>query len=174
MIILVFGNMGSGKTTIAKVLSEKLKFPHFNIDQYRIHFSDGTEAGEAKAKDLFVNSISGLDNVIIESLGVGILNEKLLHAFSVSPFKKLVVILQVELGVLENRIAGRDWNIPFPSRFGTPDKIIKDTNRRLFLEKSYLKWTQIANCQVKVFTNNKLTDKYLILTEILKYCHESD
>jgi len=52
--ILIVGNIGSGKSSLAHALSEATGFPYISIDDCRRVHSDGSASGEALAWSYFL------------------------------------------------------------------------------------------------------------------------
>ena len=78
MKILVFGNIGSGKTTVANRLKDKYPFEIISIDDYRRKFSDCSKEGEIIARDSFYRDAGKeKENQIIKCLGVGDVADRL-------------------------------------------------------------------------------------------------
>ena len=73
MIIFIVGNMASGKSSISKELTKKLKgFKHLELDEFRKkHNPNRTLAGDNKAQMELVEAIKNNKNVIVESTGTG-------------------------------------------------------------------------------------------------------
>jgi adenylate kinase family enzyme len=153
MIIFIFGNIGSGKSTIAKRLLLKLRYSYYSIDDFRKDFSDGSVDGENLAKKEFLKAISKKEFVIIESLGVGNLNHRLYEIYKNNLSKKIVVLLDVPKEICFERLRLRNWDIPFPKSYGTFEQIWENTHHRLFVEQQYLKWEKLPNCIFHICRN---------------------
>lgn len=116
MKILVFGNIGSGKSTLSRVISEKLnEFELVEIDDFRKRYGDGTMEAEQVAKRNFYNAIVPEKNQIIEVMGAGDTGEALFETMQSMPEQKLVIILKTPLEECILRLKERQWVVPYPA-----------------------------------------------------------
>ena len=112
--IILIGFMGSGKSTIGRILSEKYELKHIDTDWYiekeqNMKISDiFSKKGEEYFRNLETECIKKLidrykDNIVV-SVGGGLpvkdVNRKLLHTLGT------VVYLKAEVSTLENRLSG--------------------------------------------------------------------
>lgn len=117
MKILIFGNIGSGKTTLAKAVLDI--FPKFNyvaIDEFRRRFGDGGLDGEFEAVEQFLETIADEDaDQVIECTGVGRVGSLAWGALHDYPGPVIVVILQVDPETCLARTKDRVWSAtPYP------------------------------------------------------------
>jgi deoxyadenosine/deoxycytidine kinase len=158
MIILLFGNIGSGKTTLANELKKELGYEYLAIDDFRRKFGDNTVSGEHFSRDSFIAQSVGKSNVIIELLGVGTLTDKLFELLKKNLIPKLVAVLDVPREICLSRLDSRIWDIPFPGEFGSFQSILENTHQKLIIDKGYEKWLKMTNCRLEVFDNSKKSD----------------
>lgn len=148
MKILLFGNIGSGKTSISRrLLTEFPTFEYLAIDEFRKKYGDGTKKKEEEAKELFLNAIQTDDTPqIIESTGLGKLGEAIYDKLISCNDYVLVVVLQVEVPVLVERLQMREWDIPFPTRKVPLAKLLELSDKALagLLER----WYHRLNCTI--------------------------
>ncbi len=172
MIILLFGNIGSGKTSLANALVRKTGYAYYAIDEYRKKYSDGSHQGEEMARKYFLETLSKRNNIIIEALGVGSLSDQLYQVLADNWEEKLIVVLDVPEDICLRRISTRKWDIPFPESFGSPHKILHSTHRRLIIEKGYTNWLTLKNSNLKIFKNISETDANIIINYITRLVNE--
>ncbi len=136
MKILIFGLPGSGKTTLAKQLSSKLKALHFNADEIREKYDDWDFSPEGRLRQAY--------RMKFLSDGAIIAGKKVIADF-VCPTEKTRSEFNADFYIWMNTIsAGRfeDTNKIFekPSKTDyiveawedtTPDKIIKLINKKI-------------------------------------------
>jgi tRNA uridine 5-carbamoylmethylation protein Kti12 len=133
MIIHIWGNLCSGKTTTAKKLLKALdkqfpkKISYFAIDEYRKKYSDGKKIGEENAWMKLEDDVLDCgDNhiVIMESSGTS----WRLKYFDVD----LIIALQTPLSVCKQRTSFRKneyKKIPWPYESNLEDSIIAIENK---------------------------------------------
>ncbi len=116
MKLILIGNIGVGKTTIANLILERYKEAEFiSIDKIRKKHGDGTIEMENYCKDKFIEAIDLTAKFqIIELTGVGILGERLFKLLSNYNRPILVFYLTAPLEVLLNRAKEKIWDTPFP------------------------------------------------------------
>ena len=105
MKIILIGNIGAGKTTIAQKILEQYKEAEFvSIDVIRKKHGDGTTEKENYCKDKFIEAIDLKTKFqIIELTGVGVLGERLFELLSNYKQPILVFYLIASLEDLLNR-----------------------------------------------------------------------
>lgn len=69
--VLVIGNMGSGKSTVATLVSKRLGLRFFALDEFRTEHSDGSLAGEFLAKAEWFRQIQNHEECVLEFTGLG-------------------------------------------------------------------------------------------------------
>ena len=131
MKILLFGNIGSGKTTISKAITNKLDhWEYLAIDDFRRELSDGSLIGDSKAKSIFVKRISHDDSFqLIECTGLGRLGSSVYRRLQKYEGAVIVVILNVSLEDCLERIKERKWDIPFPENIVRGDTLVKKLDK---------------------------------------------
>ena len=116
MKIILIGNIGVGKTTIARKLLEKYKEADFvSIDEMRRRYGDGSTEKENYCKERFIKAIDFKAKIqVIELTGVGVLGERLFELLSIYQYPILVFHLIVPIDKLLKRVKKKVWDIPFP------------------------------------------------------------
>ena len=118
--ILIIGTMGSGKTTVTQIISQKTGFPCHSIDQCRREYGDGTVSGEYLAQTSFMKACSSAIGTVLEFSGCGDHYEWVGTALSESQIPVYVVWLDVPLSLCRRRIQNRENQVPFPIPWGDP------------------------------------------------------
>ncbi len=132
--VVVIGNIGSGKTGVAKHLADHFGWPFTGIDTLRQQFSDGTAAGEFRAWERFAADSQRADPRVLEFSGSGPMVHLVRHALSRSGGQVIVLWVDTPIDVCLSRIEGRTWETPYPD-FGVPmDSVVRDLGQRLLRE----------------------------------------
>ena len=149
MKILVFGNIGSGKSTLSQRIKGKLNvFELVAIDDFRKRYGDGTMEAEQVAKSSFYKAIVPKKNQIIEVMGAGDTGEALFEIMQSLPEQKFVIILRTSLEKCLLRLKERQWVIPYPA---PPEKaflLAKETDPLIRSGVMHRKWSQMTACAV--------------------------
>lgn len=115
MIILVVGNLKSGKTTLARKLWEDLKIPLMQIDEFRKIFSDGSRLGEERSWKMFLDQMARLDAGIFEMTGTGQYMDKVKDILKTKQTKKLLYKVCTDNAICSARLEAEPYqDIPFP------------------------------------------------------------
>ncbi|MGP1446693.1 MAG: hypothetical protein ACTTKO_04060 [Candidatus Limimorpha sp.] len=116
MKLILIGNIGAGKTTIANLIFERYKDAEFiSIDGIRKKYGDGTIERENYCKDKFIEAIDLKTKFqIIELTGVGVLGERLFELLSNYKQPILVFYLIAPLEDLLSRAKEKILDTPFP------------------------------------------------------------
>lgn len=174
MKILLFGNIGSGKTTLAKRLIETRPFELTAIDDFRRTHGDGTSEGELSARKHFFDSITEEKNQLIECTGVGKVAEGLFEIISQMAGPVIVLTLLVPQAVCKLRIAQRIWDIPFPHPLEKVDDLIDRTETRIQEGAIASLWNKCANSLQLYRENNNEKDLAHIAAELTALAKQPD
>lgn len=168
MKILILGNIGSGKTTIAKTLVENNPaWEYIAIDDFRKTFSDGTIKGDAKAKSAFVKKITHDDDrQIIECTGLGRLGSSVFRRLQKYEGKLLVIVLTVPLDTCIIRIKDRVWDIPFPKNITGGDELVKKLHKIYQSNFLFERWGLRDKTTFISISNKTVKEQELILSMI--------
>ena len=130
--LLLFGNFGTGKTTLGKALSEQvLGWPFVGLDECRRQCSDGSAAGEMAAWSSFLREAEAPEPRILECSGSGPFTFLLQHAVRRFRDCTMVFWLHAPLEVCLGRCTSRKDLPPYPD-FGVPyEDVIADVQRRV-------------------------------------------
>jgi shikimate kinase len=159
MKILIFGNICSGKTTLALRLSSEFKMEMLSIDDYRRKFGDGTWEAEKNVQEHFFKDISKDRNQIIETLGVGSVSEKLYSLLKTFNSIYICIILKADLDTLKKRVKDRKWDIPFPKPLSQVIPLLEKTQLRIENLEIQEKFSNLGN--VIFFESNfQIDDNY--------------
>jgi adenylate kinase family enzyme len=140
--VLVVGPIGSGKTLLLAQLAEKgfvkRKSNIYSIDSNRMDFGNGFMSGEFFAWGNFLQQIENPptnDNAGYEFSGTGrnVFNvaKAIAHSKEQVDCKWLVVYCLAPKPVLVERLAGREYNVPLPYTFSSPESSIDWMNTEL-------------------------------------------
>jgi len=134
MKVLIVGNLGAGKTTVAKALAAERNWPFLAIDDCRRRVSDGTPAGEVAAWATFLRELMVIGPAVVEFSGSGIFAPYVRFMLARTGQSVLVLWLDVPPERCLDRIRDRVWDIPYPD-FGVPlAEVIDDLHARLVQE----------------------------------------
>lgn len=172
MKVLLFGNVGSGKTTLINKLKELFSFEVIAIDDYRRKYGDGTKEGEILAKKNFLHSIILHKNQFIECIGVGQLADDLYESLSHTDEKIVCLTIIVPKEVCKTRLESRVWNIPFPEPLEKVFRLLEKTELRIENGLIEQKWGKLKNA-ILLFKNNILPcDADMIVKEVSMMLNE--
>jgi shikimate kinase len=130
--LLVFGNFGTGKTTLGKALSEKvLGWPFVELDECRRRFSDGSAAGELAAWSSFLREAEAQGSRILECSGSGPFIFLLRHALRRFESHTMVFWLRAPLTVCMQRKSCRKDKPPYPDFAVSYEAVMADVHRRV-------------------------------------------
>lgn len=164
--VILIGFMGSGKTTIGKIIADKknMKFVDMDLEIEKIEnkninqiFSENGEKYFREKEANLLKELSLMENTVI-STGGGIIESK----FNIEILKKqpCVIWLNANENTIENNVKNEIDKRP---------KLKEDDNLKLsikkLLNKRYDKYKESANIRVNV--NNKNVDQ--VVSEILVY-----
>lgn len=102
-LINIIGNIATGKSTLAKALSEQLDIPYISIDKYRERFYNGTAKAEKTAQETLIHDLVSPQLIILEHSGVGRYRYVYQRTFS----KTVTIICQQPLAIIKANINNR-------------------------------------------------------------------
>ncbi len=174
MKILVFGNIGSGKTTFCTALSKKLEgWEYLAVDDFRRTFSDGTMKADSVAKSAFVKSVSHDNRLqIIESSGFGRLGSSLHRRLQKYEGNLIVLVLVADLEICLKRLEKRIWDVPFPENTTRGNELVKKMDKQIFSNFLFDRWGTRNNTFFLQVPNNTMEDSNAIISAMDIYIHE--
>jgi broad-specificity NMP kinase len=124
LLISITGNICSGKSSVAEILSAKTGIPVFSIDQYRITFKAFDYDGERLAWFNLINDISRAKTAIFESSGLSANVDKVYSSFE----RRIIVFLDPDETILLRRLSQRRMKgyseVPYPFKKNSlPDSV---------------------------------------------------
>jgi|LSQX01.3.fsa_nt_gb adenylate kinase family enzyme len=158
MKLILIGNIGAGKTTLANLILEKYKDAEFvSIDGIRKKHGDGTKEKEIFCKAKFIQAIKiNIHFQIIELTGVGELSKELFTILAKYKQPILVFHLIASESELLSRTKKKKWDTPFPLGKDNIPVAIKYTQEKF---KEGLVENLRAKCEHAIFvslTNNNI------------------
>lgn len=165
MKILVFGNIGAGKTSLINRLNEFYHWEILAIDNFRRRYGDGSKEKEKIAQQQFFRSIKPNHDQFIECIGVGKVSEKL--SKYLKRFKELFICIKIitPKEICKNRLLSRNWDIPFPKPLKEVDPLIDKTEERFRNGLAEELWGKRNNTVI-------ITKEYTLLDDINKLVEE--
>jgi len=110
--ILILGNIGSGKTSLAKLVKDDLKIEFIELDEFRREYADGTISGEYLSFYHFFKAVSSHEKCILEFTGAGYHKHAIRKILEDSGTKVFVIILVSEISICKERIRNRKREMP--------------------------------------------------------------
>lgn len=121
--VLVLGNLGAGKTTLARPLAARLGWRFASIDDCRRAHGDGSPAGELRAWAAFVAQAEGAGSLVMEFSGVGPQLPLLRLALKASGHRLGVIWVDAPIGLCRERVRCRTEGPPYPSFGVSPESV---------------------------------------------------
>lgn len=174
MKIVVFGNVGSGKTAILSKLKEKIPFDIIAIDDFRRQYGDGSEEGETTARKMFLESIDENKNQFIECIGIGKVANELFDKLNQSIEPLICLTVNAPKEICQSRLSGRIWDIPFPKSLEEVRSLIERTEIKIQANEIFDKWHKRKNTTLLSKENIHLNDIALIVSEVASLIKPED
>ncbi len=168
MKILLFGNIGSGKTTIAKKLVGLLpEFQYIAIDEIRRKMGDGSEEKEKEIREFFVENVANNKiSQIVECLGIGEVGNKLREMIDDADTHILIILLSVSAKTCIERITDRIWDVPFPRKQDNIKEFIEYADFIFRVGDIPMKWSEYENVTFLQTPNENIKQQKFIINII--------
>ena len=158
-VIILNGNIGSGKSTVANILSGITNIPIHAIDDYRIKYSDGTINGENYVWMRFLNETRNIPIFIFDSTGISkkvpeIAKNKEIFNLFIDTNEKMCL----------KRFILNERNIPYPYHYSTTEESI--SNMHVILHRNSNKYDYVIKNSKEGVSNILLPAEKLISDKI--------
>ncbi len=170
--ILLFGNLGAGKSSLAWQLNLILGWPIVAIDDFRKKYGDSTEISERKCQEIFAHTASYNECQIIECTGLGITGKLLQESLKMFSGNIFLFVIDSDIEKIYQRIKNRNWkDIPLPPTSETIYETILRLDQELRKNNfSFIQeWNVTFSCILK---NNSQQDYDNILEYIINILYE--
>ncbi len=165
MKVLVFGNVGSGKTTFINRLRVIYPFRKTLIDDFRKEYGDCTMDKEMLARNKFLAAAKKNENQFIECLGVGSVADKLFEVICSSNELIICIVLVSSRHTCLSRLSDRNWDIPFPHSIDKVNSLVERTEYKIANNEIEELWGRRASTIVLVRHNELTADLENIMAE---------
>lgn len=166
--IALIGFMGSGKTTIGKLLAKALDMKHIDIDKEIIRIENRTIAeifeqdGESYFRDLerkIIAKESAENNIVISTGGGAIIDNNNIKSLQETSF---VVYLNCDIDCIYERVKRRK-NRPLLQTKNVYERLIELYEKRKFLYKISCDYSVEINSETNMYdTVDKIKTKYIL------------
>lgn len=167
MKILVFGNVGSGKTTVLNRLQKLFPWQIIAIDDYRRKYGDGSKEKELIAQKHFFEAVKSNETQFIECLGVGKVSEELFFQLSKNNEKLICIKLITPKEICRLRLKNRNWDVPFPNSLDKVNPLIDRTEDRINKKGIEKIWGKRNNTTIISIKNIRFENINEIVNEII-------
>lgn len=168
MKILVFGNIGSGKSTVLSSLKELFPFEVIAIDDFRRKFGDGSKSSELEARESFFAAIQQNKNQFIECIGVGKVAEELFLLLQEFSEPIICLTLMTPREICKKRLDERIWDIPFPESIEKVSSLLERTEIKISNKEIDRLWSVRQNTILLERENIMPADIQLIISDLRK------
>lgn len=166
MKILVFGNIGSGKSTIINELKELFPFEVVAIDDFRKKFGNGSKESELEARSNFFTAIKQNKNQFIECIGVGKVADELFLLLQAFTEPIICLTLTTPKEICEQRLEERIWDIPFPEPIENVSSLLERAETKISNGEIKEQWSSRQNTILLERKNIQLTDIQSIISNL--------
>ena len=167
MKVLVFGNVGSGKTTLIEELQQGLPYEVESIDEYRRKYGDGSWEREMFARNIFFKAICSEQNQFIECTGIGEVADELYTLLKKNSEPIICLTLTTPKEICKRRLKNRIWDIPFPKPLKDVFSFIDKIEIKINAGGIKKQWAKRQNTLLLSYKNNEHGDIGIISKRVL-------
>ena len=179
MKILIIGNIGSGKTTIATRLKKKLSSLYISIDNLRKKYGDGSFEKEYLAWSQFLKycehtsemaTNSRQKTIILEFTGAGCHKHSVKQALIKSKETTLVILIKTTIDTCISRLSMKNFDIPYPWNYIPSPTLLYQLNNELNQDENSGFW-QAENIKTISLNSDSLEPEKIVnkIISILNY-----
>lgn len=167
MKLLVFGNVGSGKSSLIKRLVKYYPWEVVSIDDYRRRYGDGSKRRELIARREFIEALKSDKDQFVECVGLGKVAETLFQRLHNNDEQVICIVLHSLKQTCRMRLKNREWDVPFPASLSRVNTSIERNDvviRTWAIEK---RWSKRRNTIV-MFRNNMTPSDAREIVQLLR------
>lgn len=173
MKILIFGNIGSGKTTNINRLKKFIPFEVIAIDDFRRKYGNGSKESELVARKNFFEAIKPEQNQFIESIGVGKVADELFELLCNNNEQVICLTLLTPKEICKPRLLNRIWDIPFPKPIEEVSSLLERTETKIRAGEINNQWSKRKNLTLISKENNEFRYIDTIATELITLINQN-
>lgn len=158
MKIILFGNVGSGKSSVIKELKKIFSFEVIAIDNFRRKFGDGSKSSELNARENFFAAIKQNQNQFIECIGIGKVADELFLLLQTWTEPIICLTLTTPKEICKQRLEKRIWDIPFPESIEKISSLLERAEVKISNGEIAKQWGSRQNTILLERENIKPTD----------------
>ena len=168
MKIIILGNIGTGKSTMTRLLAKVYNWEIVAIDEFRRKYGNNTVESEFFAREQFYNSLHLQKDQIIECTEIGLVADRVIKILNDSDELKICVILSASTSTRKARLKKRVWDVPFLKSLGDIEGFMRKNDDELNNGSILTKWRQLPNCKVEIKKNESFQNLYWIINYVKK------
>jgi hypothetical protein len=173
MKTILFGNAGSGKSTILDMIAASSDYEIIQIDEFRRQYSDGSKEGEEIARNIFFSRVVPNKKQFIECSGVGEVAKLLFDVLKRTGEPLLCLTLLVPAEICKERLKNRVVDLPFPRPVSEINSFIDRTQAKIQEGEITNLWIKRADTIIRYESNIDWKNTEKIVGLILDYMNNN-